>query len=199
MGIAARILNPSGHSYSPGSNVLIVKVRGNGLGWIDSDQNCYVYLDVPNYTLSAVSKEGSRKPSDVYSIAQLSKHSHVLRWSIPVITAEDANALLEEIRPFAERVCDGYESKDGVAVFDDEAEDASYEIEALCRGTLSSDGLVAWQAIDWLGAIGTTSRQRSHLKITSKTTNEQLKEIETRLVKDAKENYGVDKVNTPKS
>jgi hypothetical protein len=37
--------------------------------------------------------------------------------------------------------------------------------------------------------------QREHLKITSKTTNEQLKEIETRLVKDAKENYGIDKVN----
>jgi hypothetical protein len=157
-----------------------------------SAQGCYVELDARNGHLTASynAEIGNARPVEVY-------HGHVQRWSIPVLKSNAANALLEQIRPFAARVCAGYESEwngsNHVASFDIDAQDAIDSIVFLCSGNSPDDELEVWEASDWLYGMGSLKTQREALGIESTTTDEELGAIEQQLLEHA-ESDDVDKV-----
>jgi hypothetical protein len=132
-------------------------------------QHCFVQLDCDEEDLSAGydPEVGGGIPFAVF-------HGRTLRWSIPVLLANAANALLEQVAVFAERVVDGYECRwDGsnhVGVFDDDAKAAIEEIADLCREDFRRDLIVsASSAEDWLRRTSD-----AELDITPATTDEQL-------------------------
>lgn len=91
-------------------------------------QDAYLELDTQDGTLHADynSEIGNAVPFTVH-------HGLQRRYSIPILTADAANRVMEEIRPFAERIVAGTESEwDGnntVAVLDDDARAAEEELE----------------------------------------------------------------------
>lgn len=142
-----------------------------------SPQDCYVELDCEAETLSAEANPeiGNAIPFSVY-------HGRTLRWSIPALRADAANALLAEIAPLAERVCAGYECEwDGnnhVGRLDDDATAAREEIERLCSQDRDEHETVSvWDAAEWFGPLGSRSTQAVELGITAATTDDELAEI----------------------
>ena len=162
-----------------------------------SPQDVHVCLDAETGRLwAAASGEiGSGVPVRVY-------HGHVQRWRIPALKGHTATALLEEIEPLAQRVCDGYESRwDGsnhVADFDDDAQAAIEEIQALCEAAEADKSehttVNVWDAADWLGGIGSRAVQAATLGITAVTTDDELAAIETRVEGEAN-GEGVDELS----
>lgn len=150
-----------------------------------SAQPCYVELDCESATLRA-----AYNPEIGNGIPFAVHHGRTLRWSIAALTADVANALLDELAPLAQRVVDGFEAVwDGnnmVGQLDADASAASEEIdETIRRGYDRSsadehDTVSVWQACDWYGPLGSTSVQCRELGITADTTDDQLAEIERR-------------------
>lgn len=145
-----------------------------------SAQPAHVELDCDTGELSAShnTEIGSGVPVKVW-------HSRTLRWRIPALTAEAANALLEEIAPLCERIVAGYEKVwDGnnhVGQFDDDAIAARDEVYALCdRNWSEGEVIEVWDAADWYGAVGRVEAQANSLGITATTTDEELAAIEER-------------------
>jgi hypothetical protein len=146
-----------------------------------SPQPCHVSLACDTGTLTADFDGiiGSGVPSHVY-------HGRTLRWSIPCLTADAANALLDEVIPIAKRIVAGYSCEwDGnnhVGAYDDDAEAAREEMASLLDGREFSEGekIEVWDACDWYGAIGGHDAQRRQIGITAATTDEELDAIETR-------------------
>lgn len=145
-----------------------------------SAQPAHVELDCDTGKLSAShnTEIGSGVPVKVW-------HSRTLRWRIPALTAEAANALLEEIAPLCERIVAGYEKVwDGnnhVGQFDDDAIAARDEVYALCdRNWSEGEVIEVWDAADWYGAVGRVEAQANSLGITATTTDEELAVIEER-------------------
>jgi len=95
-------------------------------------QPCYVELDLRDGVMLADwnSEIGNAIPFSVY-------HGHVQRYSIPSLTADAANALMQELLPLAERVVDGYESvwngNNNVAKLTDDASEANDAIDDRCQ------------------------------------------------------------------
>lgn len=156
-------------------------------------QGAYVELDCETGALSADwnGEIGNAVPARVW-------HGHTRRWTIPALKARAANALLDEIEPLAQRVCDGYSSEwDGsnhVARFDDDAAAALEEIHALCDGADSEDAVSVWDAADWYAGIGSRDTQRAALGITGATTDEELAAIVAREEADAEASCDADGV-----
>jgi hypothetical protein len=149
-------------------------------------QDAYVWLNCKTRRLGAEYNPeiGNAVPTSVY-------HGHVQRWTIPTLKGAAATALLESLAPLAARVCDGYSSEwDGsnhVAEFTADAEAAREEIERLCEDADGErDGVVVWEAADWLGGIGGLEAQAAELGITAATTDAQLETIETECVAEAR-------------
>jgi len=143
-----------------------------------SPQDCFVELDCEERTLSASynGEIGNSIPFRVY-------HRRCIRWTIPCLTADAANALLEELADEAAIVCDGYESVwDGhnhIGKLDDDARAASETIQATCEGGSWSDHEIIsppWHAGDWYEPVNV----EQELGITVETTNEQLAELAER-------------------
>lgn len=166
------------------STITITPVEGTALHHRyrgqTSAQPCHVELDCDSGELSAShnAEIGSGVPVKVW-------HSRTLRWRIPALTAEAANALLEEIAPLCERIVAGYEKVwDGsnhVGQFDDDATEARDAVHALCdRNWGEGEVIEAWDARDWYGAAGGFESQVSALGITATTTDEELAAIEER-------------------
>lgn len=137
-------------------------------------QPCYVQLDPRTGELSADwdSTIGSGGPEAV-------AHGRLRRWSIPALKGPAANALLDELESLAQRVCDGYsEERDRQGnrrgILDEDAEEASEEIRRLCDACDESDGVHAWDAVDWFGALGSSEQQARELGITAEMSNEAL-------------------------
>lgn len=152
-----------------------------------SAQDCYVELDVRSGQLTAKTNGeiGNARPAEVH-------YGHVQRWSIPALKASAANDLLEQIRPFAERVRDGYETEwngnsgNQVAMFNLDAQDAIDDIVSLCSNTSLDDELAVWEASDWLYGLGSSMHSQAEvLEITATTTDDQLNAIEQKLIKHA--------------
>lgn len=149
-------------------------------------QPCRGYLDCCRGRLGASydPEIGNNIPADEY-------HGHTQVWTIPCLRAEAANALLAAVAPLAERVVDGYEDLwDGSnwrAVFDEDAQAAIREIEALCDAADPSDAVRAWDAGDWLTASGGVSREavRAEFGISAETSDEELSAIEARVEAEA--------------
>jgi hypothetical protein len=144
-----------------------------------SPQRAYVAIDCGDRKLFADTCDeiGNGVLAAIY-------HGRIQRWTIPALKADCANALLAEIAPLAEIVCDGYSSEwDGsnhVAEFTSDAQDALYEIERLCEtaGAYPEDQLQVWDACDWFAGIGSHSAQCRELRIDGMTTDEDLSAIE---------------------
>ena len=151
-------------------------------------QPVYVYLDCKREKLYAdTSAEiGSGMPSDVW-------HNHTLRWRIPALRPEAANALLAQIEPLATQVVSGYEDCwDGhnhVGVYSKDAEAAREAIEALCENSFADESaqLNVWEAADWMASTGSCQHQCTDLGITAETTDEALDAIEAKLTKEAED------------
>lgn len=95
-------------------------------------QPAYIELDCEDATLSAGtnSEIGSAVPLKVF-------HGQVQRFNIaPNLSSEAINSLLEEVKPLAERIIDGYRShwngNNEVARFSDDAHAASTELAEAC-------------------------------------------------------------------
>ena len=183
------------------NTVTIIPVRGNALyrrySGQTAPQDCYVSLDCQKGYLTADFNPeiGSGVPVAVY-------HGHVQRWSIPVLSADAANSLLEEIAPFAERMVAGYErvwdGNNHVAAFSDDADEADDAIISLCdRARADADEhstVQVWDASEWFAGIGNAAAQCAALKITAETTDDELRAIETVAEKEAGD-MGVDVLN----
>lgn len=147
----------------------------------DAAQPCHVQLACDTGTLSADfdGEIGSGVPTLVY-------HTRTLRWRIPCLTADAANALLDEVLPIAERIVAGYSCEwDGhnhVGRFDADAEAAREEMHDLIDGRQFDEAALIeeWDAAEWFGGVGSRNAQRSTLGITAATTDEELDAIETR-------------------
>lgn len=149
-------------------------------------QDVFVELDCEHGTLTCSTNPeiGNAVPVKVW-------HGHTRRWGIPALKAHIANDLLEAIRPFAERVCEGYESVwDGhnhVAEFTEDAEEAMGEIQDLCDQN-QEDGnntILVWEAAEWFALSGGDYAIARELKITAATTDEDLERIAAKEKEDA--------------
>jgi hypothetical protein len=141
-----------------------------------SAQPCYVQLDCEEGVLRVGYSPhigGGR------SIAE--HHRRALRWHIPALTVDAANALLDRLSPLAERVFLGYSTLwDGhnrVGTFDDDARDAAEDIALLCeRDWREHDIQQRWEAGDWYADISRTELLDA-TGLTADTSDEQLKAI----------------------
>lgn len=137
-----------------------------------SAQPCHVELDCQDGELTADYNVeiGNAVPLVVW-------HGHVRRYSIPCLSADAANEVLDEIAPFAQRVLNGYSSRwDGnnhVADLDADAIDAEEQIRAIIVAIEDTD-LSVWQAEDWFATVGGRDAQRAELGISAETTDEQI-------------------------
>lgn len=156
-------------------------------------QDCYVELNARTGVLRAESNGeiGNAVPQDVH-------YGHRMRWTIPALKADRANALLAEIAPIAQRIVDGYESRwDGnheVAKLTRDGNAAVDEIEALCDATSREDEavLVTWTAGEFFGVLGSYEAQAAELGITAESTDEDLKAVAHRELSNAE---GVDVID----
>lgn len=159
-------------AYVEGENALYERFRGQ-----TSAQPCFVELNCETGELSAeINPEvGNAVPFRVW-------HRRALRWSIPALRTDVANALLDEIRPEAARIVAGYEVEwDGnnhVGSYSADAEEAIEAVSSLCERTWDSDDIIeAWDAADWFGGVGSNDAQRRSLGITAATTDDELTAI----------------------
>lgn len=160
----------------------------------NSRQPCFVELNCRSETLSAAydSEIGNAVPFRVW-------HRRSLRWTIPALTADAANSLLESLIDLCNVVIDGYSERwDGsntVGEYTEAAETAISEIESLCSNAGGEgDEIVSWDAADWLRGIGNADRQRAALSITAGTTDVELGAIADNLEAEA-EGEGIDEIN----
>jgi hypothetical protein len=143
-------------------------------------QPVQVVLDCEKRTLTA-----RHNPEIGNAVPVREYHGHVQTWTIPALKAEAANALLTELAPLAERVCDGYEShwngNNHVARFDTDANSALEAIDdARNRDWGESDRVRVWSADDYFSPIGTTKSIAAQLGVTATTTDEELQAIADR-------------------
>lgn len=145
-----------------------------------SPQPCYVQLDCEAETLCA-EVDGMIGPGTPFRIW----HGRAIRWAIPALTTEAAEALLEEILPLAQRVVEGYECRwDGsnhVGKLDEDAQEAAEAIRDLCDRDWSEwEVLSVWDAHDWYGQCGSGAYLAGELGLTAETTDEELSALATK-------------------
>jgi hypothetical protein len=169
------------------TQITIIRVASNGELYHqypsqNEPQPCYVELDCRDQTLTADwnSEIGNAVPADVWL-------GHTLRWRVPVLNADAANALMDTIRPQAKRIVEGYESEwngnNHVGTFTEDAETAMSEIEEMCERTHNNhpEPIVSWEAQEWL-----YHSSNEELKITADTTDSELDEIADKIRDDAR-------------
>lgn len=154
-------------------------------------QPCYIELDCrPDVAqlLAAYNPEiGNATPFYVH-------HRHAIRWNIPALRADVANALLEDLAPLAERVVAGYETHwnghNTVARYSEDARAAMREIENYLHAQDYSDEeeCNVWDAAEYFGPLGGARDQAQELGITASSTDEDLKVIADRELDEAGDN-----------
>lgn len=107
-------------------------------------QGCYIELDLEEGTLSADNEMlgGGGTEKLLKGIQR--------RYEIPLMLAEDANDLMEELLPLAERVVAGSSWDAGYSnvELNEDAAKADREIEDICSGVEEST-IVSWDADEW--------------------------------------------------
>jgi len=108
-----------------------------------------VYLDVEAGWLGM--RKG-RRVGEAYPMREW--HGYVQAWNLNGIpTTREANAILTEMKPLAQRIVAGYESVwDGnnhVARYSDDAQAAIDELDVICNA-YDDSSLTVWDADDWL-------------------------------------------------
>lgn len=120
-----------------------------------SQQPCYVELDCrEGGSLEATynGEIGNAIPFYVY-------HNHAIRFNIPCLTGSSVNDLLEEIKPLAEIVINGYDKKwngnNFIGNYTDEANNAIEKIQKICDDIYvdESNSIIAWEAGDYLDEV----------------------------------------------
>lgn len=167
------------------TTIEIVHVSGDGIALYTrfpgqtAPQPCFVELDCDKRTLTAESNPeiGNAVPVHVW-------HHRILRWTIPCLTDDAVNALLDELADDAGIVCDGYtcewDGSDHVGRYTDDAEAAMERIrEACARDWSEADQVRVWTADEWYQSEGFEA-QIASLGITAETTDEQIAEIAER-------------------
>ncbi|MEW2187688.1 DUF1870 family protein [Streptomyces cellulosae] len=155
-------------------------------------QPAYIELDTQNETLSATydSEIGNAVPFTVY-------HGLDRRYGIPILTADAANRIMQEIAPLADRVIAGttveWDGNNNVAILDEDAQAAEEQIEKLLglpsqeygwggeanQGFADEDLVGVW---DIGGA--TNGCEVDEYGITADTTDARLEEIEQEILSD---------------
>ena len=152
-----------------------------------SSTGAWLWLDCASRTLSCrcASRDRTGMPAGVW-------HGLALRWQLPALTADAANALMEDVADAAARVCEGFERAwDGhnfVGRYNDDARDAQDEISRAIERREPwdpRDVIDPWDAADWLRALGGLARQGAELGITADTTDDELDAIAARVEEEA--------------
>lgn len=166
-----------------------------------SPQPCYVELDTRGEGKLSASYDaiiGSGVPMAVWN-------GVVLRWKIPALKAEAANALLDEIAPLAERIVDGaevvWDGNNHVGRLTTEDARIAYDaIERLCEMSGGEGAEVSvWEASDYFEPCGHghgDARLASiarEVGITARTSDARLAEIVDAEERKATEN-GIDMI-----
>lgn len=161
-----------------------------------SPQPCYIELDCGAGSMTADYDHeiGGGVPFSVF-------HGRTLRWRIPCLRAAAANALMDRLRPLAERVVAGYSTEwDGsnnVGRITGDAQDAHDEIYRICEDRMKAadeDELVSvWNAYSWLTADGANPIEEvaEDLGIKADSTDDDLAAAAEKAVSDARAD-GVD-------
>lgn len=173
--------------------VTIDPVEGEELYDFDSytgrATGAWLWLDCASRKLSCrcASRDRTGMPAGVW-------HGLTLRWQLPALTADAANALMSDLADAAGRVCDGFERAwDGhnfVGRYDEDARAAQDEIERAIerREPWSPHEVIEmWDAADWLGALGSLAQQGAELGITADTTDDELDAVAARVEGEAAE------------
>jgi len=143
----------------------------------NNPQPCYVELDCDDEVLRA-----SYNADLENGVPMAVWDSRALRWTIPLMQDETADALLVEIAPHCETILAGYESQwngnNYVGDYTDAADAAQEVIENICEAREEDGGdIEAWDAGDWYSSALTTDQVCSELGITSTTTDGELETI----------------------
>jgi hypothetical protein len=116
-------------------------------------QPCYIELDIQtgNLTAEVNGVVGGAVPFPVW-------HGIVRRYRIPALSADNANVLLEDVAPLAQRVLDGatieWDGNNHVGRLTEDAQDAEIDIEMLIDRIEPEAHLQVWDVADWLGQNG---------------------------------------------
>lgn len=106
-------------------------------------------------------------------------YNRALEWTVPLLKPETANSLLEEIKPYAQQIVDGFESVwDGsnhVGEFTEEAYQAERTIDDIVAAVESD--VSVWDAIDWYLNAMSSADVCAELGITAETTIEEIEKI----------------------
>ncbi|MFC9816500.1 hypothetical protein ACFVJM_31070 [Streptomyces virginiae] len=156
-------------------------------------QPAYVELGLEDgILLASYSTEvGSGVPASVH-------HGIDSRWSIPLLTQDAANRLLDELAPLAQRMLDGSEivwngsNRVGRLVTED-AEAAYDAIAERCEGIEEHDGnpdLLAVWSTDSIGGLW----DAEEAGVTAGTTDEELDRIGERLTEEFRDGQGLEVV-----
>lgn len=139
-----------------------------------SPQGAFVELHCQNKTLTAHYNPeiGNAIPADCW-------HKTVLRWSIPILTAESANNLLDEISGYADKIIDGFNYKwnghNWVGDHNDAAMDAIHSIDIACT-EFQGATVQAWEADDWFQHVGSSEVAHDY-GISPYTSDEEISKI----------------------
>lgn len=136
-------------------------------------QPCFIELHCETRTLSAAynPEVGNAVPMWVW-------HNRILRWAIPVLTDDAANALLDELAAEAAIICDGYSCEwDGhnhVGRFTEAAKAAEQQIDGIIQGHswIDRDQVQIWDAGEWY-----VDSPDKELGISAETTDDQIRAL----------------------
>ncbi len=143
-------------------------------------QDCYIALNLEDGQMWAdYNAEIGGQPASVF-------HRRTLRWTIPVLTADVANRLMNDIAPLAHRVLAGseidWDGHNHVGHLDDDAQAAADEISELCdpqNGTWDETSQVcAMDAYDW--TLNMVDETIERLGLTADATDAELADMESK-------------------
>jgi hypothetical protein len=153
-------------------------------------QPCLVSLDLRTGKLSAFAHD-TRPPHDQDPDVA---YGLVLEYQIPVLTADNVNALMDRTRPLAEQVLDGFsEEWNGNYTYGEltaDAEAAAAEIAEMCRfEEVSREDIVVelcpWEFFEEEQGLSCLGRH-----VTAETTDAELREIAAEAVQAAEGGFG---------
>lgn len=142
-------------------------------------QDAYLALDLESGKMwcSYDPEIGNAVPASVW-------HGRTLRWTIPTLTADAANELMEKVTPLAQRILDGAEiAWDGhnrIGRLSADAQQASDEVAKLCDPTNlmwdAGDLVTEMGASDWL-QWDSRDEIIARFGLTADTTDERIREM----------------------
>lgn len=157
-------------------------------------QDCYLSLDIENGQMWCHydPEIGGAVPASVY-------HDRVLRWPIPCLNSTAANALMDEVKPLAERVLAGasivWNGNNNVGRLDADAVDADARIAELTDPAADrwtdDDQVSTFEAWDWFDSEGRDIARETlrDLGLSADTTDDELDQVVQRAEEQARAHY----------